>query len=388
MKIEFGVLIVSLGIIVLFNIINLSQWYSLLFVIPLGIYCFIIYKQKRENNIIVRSNKMLEDVNKLLENNLKDFEDVYNSLEVPIFSYTYSNKELFISKSIEKVASISQETIIDNPMEWKELVYTEDKMKVNEKMKWLEKGNNTKIQFRIKHTDDSVRWLELIATPKNDSNNNIVKIVGTIHNITRQKELEDKLRQLAYYDELTDLPNRLMIFKHVKKALARSKRQEHNLAVMFIDLDGFKNVNDTMGHDAGDTLLKDVATRLSESVREEDLTGRLGGDEFILVLEEVQNEEIEMIAKRIIENISNPFIIDGEEVNVSPSIGISMFPSDGEVFDELVQNADKAMYYAKTNGKNSYKFYTSELEEYEPPKFSLFNKIKETVAKLGSNSQR
>ncbi len=229
-----------------------------------------------------------------------------------------------------------------------------------------------------------MRWVALHTSPMKDITGKVERVNGVITDITDQKRLEMKLKQMAYYDELTDLPNRNLIQKHLKKTLARSRRHEYSFAVMFIDLDGFKAVNDKLGHECGDLLLVEVAERLNNLVREEDLTGRLGGDEFIIVFEETNANEVEQIAERIIASASKPYIINDNEANISPSIGISLYPKDGDDIETLIKNADKAMYYAKNNGKNSYKFYSPdlELEEGKVGKFPMFEKIMNTVSQM------
>jgi diguanylate cyclase len=164
--------------------------------------------------------------------------------------------------------------------------------------------------------------------------------------------------------------------------LSRAKRKNHDFAIMFIDLDGFKNVNDTLGHDVGDALLKDVAIRLTSTVREEDLVSRIGGDEFIIVFEETCREELETISSRIIGSIGNPYFLADKEAHVTPSIGIALFPEHGVEIDSLVDHADKAMYAAKNSGKSTYHFYSHDLKyEEESHRESLIAKFKKIFQK-------
>ncbi|WP_088105509.1 sensor domain-containing protein [Halalkalibacter urbisdiaboli] len=193
--------------------------------------------------------------------------------------------------------------------------------------------------------------------------------------ITWQKRKEDKLKTLAYYDELTELPNRRLLLENLKKSIARSKRHHHMLSVLFIDLDGFKRVNDTLGHEMGDSLLIEVGKKLTECVREGDTVSRLGGDEFIILLEEITESEASEVSERIIEQLSEPFLINEETVQISPSIGISIFPNHGETDEDLIKHADKAMYFAKKNGKNNFKIYNPEIEISVQKKFDFFEKI-------------
>ncbi|QPC48115.1 GGDEF domain-containing protein [Mangrovibacillus cuniculi] len=186
-----------------------------------------------------------------------------------------------------------------------------------------------------------------------------------VQDITEQKQKELHYRQLAYYDELTELPNRSMLYRHLTKVLSRAKRKNRTVAAMFLDLDGFKEVNDTLGHDGGDELLKEVARRLDATIREEDFVCRLAGDEFIIVIEETCPEEINQLAARIIEVLYSPYQILPSSLSLSTSIGIALFPNNATNMEEILVHADKAMYIAKNNGKNRFEFYQNSVLEDE-----------------------
>lgn len=190
--------------------------------------------------------------------------------------------------------------------------------------------------------------------------------------MTAQKTLEQQLRKMAYFDDLTDLPNRKMLDRHIKKALARSKRHGHPFAMMFIDLDDFKAINDELGHDVGDHYLVEITKRLDDCVREEDLIARFGGDEFIVVFEETEQSEIETIAVRILDSLQSPVFIKEHELKVSGSIGVSLYPEHGESKEALIRRADQAMYAAKHDGKNHYQVYHEGLEDLEPEDEGIF----------------
>jgi diguanylate cyclase (GGDEF)-like protein len=167
-----------------------------------------------------------------------------------------------------------------------------------------------------------------------------------------------KEKMLAYHDMLTGLPNRQLFYDRLNVALAQAYRNLTQIALMFLDLDGFKAVNDNLGHDVGDILLKEVSARLKNCVRETDTVARLGGDEFTIILTDVNNaDNVADIANKILKAISTPFQISGHEVKIGTSIGISLYPADGSTTTELVKTADQAMYRAKESGKNCYYFY-------------------------------
>lgn len=176
--------------------------------------------------------------------------------------------------------------------------------------------------------------------------------------LTEKMRTEAMLDKMAHFDFLTGLPNRALFFERLDYALALCKRLDQKLAVLFLDLDGFKAVNDMLGHNAGDTLLKCVATRLLNSIRKVDTVARFGGDEFALLLCDVENEtNTASAADKILAKLSEPFIIDGEKCAISASIGISMLCENDTDMHCIIEQADTAMYAAKNSGKNGYRFY-------------------------------
>ncbi len=183
-----------------------------------------------------------------------------------------------------------------------------------------------------------------------------------VNDITGRKQAEERLMHMAHYDVLTDLPNRVLFYDRLKQALAQAKRNQWITGVMFMDVDRFKNINDTLGHAVGDLLLQQVSERLVRSVRSGDTVGRLGGDEFAIVLSNLSSaQDASLVAQKIMANFNEPFKLEGAEVFVTASIGITLYPEDSTEQDALIKNADAAMYKAKEAGRNSYQFYTPEM---------------------------
>jgi diguanylate cyclase (GGDEF)-like protein/PAS domain S-box-containing protein len=188
--------------------------------------------------------------------------------------------------------------------------------------------------------------------------------IGITRDITDRKRAEKKIAHLAHYDYLTDLPNRALFLDVLNHSISLAKRNKHKAAVLFLDLDGFKKINDAHGHDAGDLLLKEVARRLRETIRESDAVARVGGDEFIIVLDNVGSKEnAALVANKINVALLVPFAINGQPSHVGGSIGISMFPKDSRDPELLIKQADEAMYLAKQSGKNTYKFYRDMMQK-------------------------
>lgn len=206
---------------------------------------------------------------------------------------------------------------------------------------------------------------------------------GTIwifEDITKQRQNDEKLRNMANLDSLTGLPHRGVFNDRLMHAIHKAQRVKKQLAIFFLDLDHFKNINDSLGHKAGDQLLCEVARRLTSCVRSGDTVARLGGDEFTLILEDVQSVQyVAKIAEKVINSVSQIYTLGTTEVSVSPSIGISLYPSDGRGVDVLLRNADAAMYHAKNNGRNTFQFYSSEMNAKAAHRLAMETALRRAV---------
>lgn len=212
-----------------------------------------------------------------------------------------------------------------------------------------------------KHKDGHIypKWLSISVV--RDAAGEVLHHIASFTDITEHKAAEERIHYLAHHDPLTRLPNRFNLQGRLEQALADARRDHARLAVMFIDMDRFKNINDTLGHQVGDSLLVEVARRLEDSLRGSDLVARLGGDEFVVVLPDVEGGAVTGIAEKIMKVLGTAYLIDGRELHSTPSIGISLFPADGDTVEELMKNADTAMYHAKASGRNNFQFFAASM---------------------------
>ena len=235
--------------------------------------------------------------------------------------------------------------------------YLED---ILSKISSLKENDNPPIEFTGLHKDNSAFPIE-ITTSYNTSDEDTLHTM-IIRDITDSKKNQEDLKHQAYFDQLTDIPNRTLFLDRAENALNQAKRSDDRLAIIFIDLDDFKEINDTLGHEAGDMMLKILSQRFIKSARNTDTVSRRGGDEFTILLPRIKNlEDAAILAERILESNKEEIKINDNSLYPKTSIGISVFPDDGDTVDILIKKADKAMYHAKESGKNRYSFYNSNI---------------------------
>lgn len=221
------------------------------------------------------------------------------------------------------------------------------------------------ISFETVHTkkDGSSVDVAIHVTVIRDDNGNIQHRITNLQDISERKAIEKKIEFLAHHDHLTGLPNRILLKDRVEQAIAHAQRNHSKTALLFLDLDGFKRINDSLGHSVGDEVLQSVSSRLRECLRKTDTVSRQGGDEFILILSDITDTKavIVPIVKKLLQEFQKPFCVDNHILSTSVSIGIALCPDDGETFESLLQKADTAMYKAKELGRNTYCFYTDRM---------------------------
>ncbi|MGJ8620332.1 MAG: bifunctional diguanylate cyclase/phosphodiesterase [Methylophilaceae bacterium] len=271
--------------------------------------------------------------------------------------------------------------------EWQSRIHPEDYSNAIEKLNTCikEGRRNYSLECRFKCKDDSWKWV--LARGMVVNRNELgepLRMVGTNTDISQLKQSEEMVWQHANFDALTGLPNRRMLNSRLEQELNKSNRTRKKLALMFLDLDDFKGVNDTLGHDYGDALLKVAAERLINIVYSQDVVARLGGDEFIILVSELEKEKIndlDLIAHKVLAALSEPFVLDGQKVFVSASIGITIFPDDSESLEELLKCVDQAMYASKKRGGNCFTYFTPAMQDEAVHRLHLSNDLREALSK-------
>ncbi len=271
-----------------------------------------------------------------------------------IFLHDFEGNFVYINETMCKSHGYSREELMN--MKLPALIIPEYTRLLGQQYQDLiEKGHN-KFESAHFHKDGSIIPMEIHSRLIELENRKFILTVA--RDITERKKFENAIKQLAYHDPLTGLPNRILFKDHVTLALAHAARYNNKLALMVVDLDKFKEINDTLGHDAGDQLLRDVGNRLLSTVRKTDTVSRMGGDEFVLLISEIINEEdAANVAQKILETIRKPFMFKRHKLNITPSIGIAVYPKDGKNINTLTKHADFAMYRVKQGRQNGYLRY-------------------------------
>jgi diguanylate cyclase (GGDEF)-like protein/PAS domain S-box-containing protein len=298
----------------------------------------------------ITERKQAEDELKLSTDN---FERVFNLSTYMVCIASPEGYLLKVSPAFTGTLGYSEKELLAKP--FVDFIHPDEKQSTIDKFKPLSKGVPV-VRFPNRYTckDGSTKWLEWTARTF-DSGGNIYAVA---YDITDRKNAEEKLEHIAHYDILTDLPNRELLADRLSHAMVQCQRRNQSLAVAYMDLDGFKAVNDTHGHDLGDKLLVELSKRMKEALREGDTLARIGGDEFIAIMVDLESiEGCKPVLERLLKTTAEPVTVDDTVVQVSLSIGVTLYPQDGVDGDQLMRHADQAMYIAKQAGKNRYQLF-------------------------------
>jgi diguanylate cyclase (GGDEF)-like protein/PAS domain S-box-containing protein len=278
-----------------------------------------------------------------------------------VWDWNVQDDTVVFSQRYKEMVGYTDEEIAANEDAWRQRIHPDDRVQVDEDIHAYLLGRSKSYynEHRVICHDGSVKWVlarGMIITRTPDGKP--LRMIGTHADITERKAMEERMRHMAHYDPLTDLPNRALITDRLQQAVIKARRDETHMAVMFLDLDKFKPINDTLGHDVGDLVLKQVAQRLLASVRASDTVARIGGDEFVVLLPTIEQErDAIVVAEKILHVLNQPFAIAGNNLSISGSVGIASYPEHGDDEKLLLINADIAMYHAKKDGRNAYRFY-------------------------------
>lgn len=331
----------------------------------------------------------LEDITerKLVEQELKNAEKKYRTLVEQVPSVTYvdalddNNSNIYTSPQVEGMLGYTPEEWTSDPELFVTTLHPDDREWVLEEHRVANaRGRPLDIEYRLICKDGRVVWVHDESVVLRDDAGQYLYRQGVLLDITERKVLEAQIKYQALHDPLTGLPNRLYFMDHLYQALARADRSKDSLAVLFTDLDNFKLINDSLGHEAGDSLLVEVAERLRGCLRAGDIVARLGGDEFVILLEDSTGASQPVaVAKRIAEKLREPVLIEGRELFINTSIGIAMNTSSIETGDDLVRNADLAMYGAKKKGKGKYQIFDASMNAAAHTRLEMENDLRRAV---------
>ncbi|WP_281950644.1 EAL domain-containing protein [Nitrosophilus kaiyonis] len=320
----------------------------------------------------------------------KKLENVINGAKLGYWIWDLRTNFHQVNDNWLEILGLKREDLKNSIEDWSSRVHPDD---INRVLKEVEEHikykKPYKTEFRMKHKNGSWIWIESIGGVVEYSlkDQKPVLMCGTHQDITQRKLNEKEISYLAFHDQLTKLPNRALLYDRINHALLHSKRFHKKNALIFIDLDNFKYINDSFGHEIGDKVLKKISRRLKKSVREIDTVSRLGGDEFVILLEDLENENAAdyayLLANKILEKIKKPINIDNFKYYITASLGITIFPEENEnlTVNKIVKHADNAMYYAKSLGKNSIKFFNKDINEKNSKKIKIQLHMKDALKK-------
>jgi diguanylate cyclase (GGDEF)-like protein/PAS domain S-box-containing protein len=309
------------------------------------------------------------------------------------WDWDLANDKIFWSEEIFRICGLPPGQVIAELDSYLNVVQVEDREQVTQCIKAaLKEGKRFGLDHRIVLADGSERIVHAHGEPTLNETGKVLRFAGTLQDITERRRAEEQIRYLAFFDSLTGLPNRQWFKEMFSHAQTRATRADARMAILCLGIDRFKLINDTLGHSVGDKLLQEVAHRLKSCMRgsdpvavdmETDVTNdlaRLGGDEFTVLVDDVsQVQDIVNLARRILATMIPPFSFDGHEITVSASIGIAVYPNDGTDFDNLLKNADSAMYYAKDQGRSNFQFYAQSMNASALERLSLETRLRKAL---------
>jgi diguanylate cyclase (GGDEF)-like protein/PAS domain S-box-containing protein len=337
----------------------------------------VIERELREVSMrrnAVQSRQALHESESRLKSILNTLDDIVWSVEIPSLRLSY------LSPAAAKVYGRPLENLLGSPDKWLSAVHPEDRERMRRYIAEVMAAGSLSTEYRIVRPDGELRWLYDRARVVANERGCRLRIDGIASDITEHKRSQAMLYQAAHHDTLTGLPNRILLNDRLAQAIGHAQRRKQAVAVMFIDLDRFKNVNDGLGHEAGDALLRHMAIRIRQSIRAEDTVARLGGDEFVVVLPDIAHEaDVELVANKLLATVAPAQEIQGHTIHCTASIGVALYPRDGHDAGALLKCADIAMYQAKQGGRNCVRLYNSVMNAAATMRLELENELREAI---------
>ena len=332
--------------------------------------------------------KQLRDAKRETEKRLRESEERYalaaKGANDGLWDWDLNKQSIYFSDRWKELLGIADEVVSNSIDLWLDRVHPKDRESLENQFKsyTFDRTVNFEHEYRMAHQSGEYRWFLTRGVVVRDAHGKAIRLVGSHTDITERKTYEAQLLHNAFHDELTDLPNRALFLDRLWRSLMRNKRyREHTFAVLFLDLDRFKVINDSLGHRSGDQLLIAIARRLSDNLRPEDTMARLGGDEFVILLEEVKElEQILRVVERIQNSLKTPFTVSGHEIFSSVSIGIAMSTTGYERAEDILRDADAAMYRAKSAGVGCYEVFDSDMHTQAMAILHLESDLRKAVA--------
>ncbi|HET8710039.1 MAG TPA: EAL domain-containing protein [Spongiibacteraceae bacterium] len=323
---------------------------------------------------------VIEYENARLRESEEKFRLISESSKVGIFQLDRHGHLIYANEEMSAISGLAGEILLEQG--WLHVVHPDDKRRISEQFQLLIQKNAPHINLDccLMLPEGSLKWVTGDIAPMFDASEQQIGFLGTLSDISELKEAYDQLEQMAFYDTLTGLANRRLFRNRLEHMLSNIPRTGAGVALILIDLDHFKHVNDSMGHDSGDALLTVVSERLKHCVRFTDTVARLGGDEFAVILPNVPDTlTVSAIAEKIMMAVSKPVLLGDQEITISASMGISMAPEDSNTAEVLIKNADLALYKAKDEGRNSFKFFTTEMNTLLVRHLNLVQQLRHAI---------
>jgi diguanylate cyclase (GGDEF)-like protein/PAS domain S-box-containing protein len=338
---------------------------------------------------LVRKLVMSERVTAEVNDKLRDVEERWrfalDSTGAGVWDLNVPTNQILLSKRCKEMLGFAEDEIDTRVDGWMQLIHPDDLPGIEAVRQRLASGEHDifNIEHRMRCRDGDWKWIHARGmVVARDADNKPLRLIGTYLDISERKQAEETIRRQANFDPLTQLPNRSLFLDRMAQEIIKSRRANLPFGLLLIDLDEFKEVNDTLGHDVGDILLQEAARRIRSCVRDADTVARLGGDEFTVMLTELSDHttHVEDIAQKIIARLAEPYQLGNEMAYVSASIGITLFPRDAGDIDTLMKHADQAMYAAKKQGRNRFCYFTASLQDAAQTRLKLSRDLREAVA--------